>query len=77
MPLPTLNLHKIDTTGTYVVETDVDIPLPTAPPNTKNGVNVIRANVYRPKDSFTDGKKYPVLVTYGPCKHRAHPFYID
>jgi hypothetical protein len=76
MSLPLMNLHKIDTTGIYVVETDIDIPLPTAPPNANRKTNVVRANVYRPKDSFTDGKRYPVLVTYGPCKHRINHFYI-
>jgi hypothetical protein len=68
MPLPIQNLHTIDTTGSYVVETDVDIQLSTAPPNTEDGVRLVRANVYRPKDSFFGGKRYPVLVTYGPCK---------
>ena len=77
MPLPILNLHKIDASGPFIVETDVDIPLPAAPQNTEYGVNLIRANVYRPKDSFNSGEKYPVLVTYGPCKHRIDPSYID
>jgi hypothetical protein len=67
MPLPIQNLHTIDAEGPYVVEKNVDIPLLTASLDFGNGIGLIRANVYRPKDSLVDGKKYPVLVTYGPC----------
>jgi hypothetical protein len=67
MPLPVRDLRTIDTNGSYIAEKNVDIPLPTALSDPENRVGLIRANVYRPKDSFMDGKKYPVLVTYGPC----------
>lgn len=67
MPLPIRNLYTVDAEGPYIVEKNVDIPLPTATLDLQNGVGLIRANVYRPKDSFVDDKKYPVLVTYGPC----------
>lgn len=45
----------------YVLEQNVDVPLKTASTD-----NIIRANLYRPKE---DGQ-YPVIVTYGPCKSR-------
>jgi hypothetical protein len=41
----------------YTFEKNVTIPL-------KSSSGVVRANVYRPKDSTE--KKVPVLVTYGP-----------
>lgn len=43
----------------YVFEQNVTIPL-------KSSEGIVRCNVYRPKD---ESKKYPVLVTYGPCKY--------
>ena len=64
MPLPIRNLHAIDLSGSYIVETNVDIPLRTAPPSIPSDPQLIRANVYRPKDNG----RYPVLVTYGPCE---------
>src|SRR5881396_2832743 len=64
MSLPIRNLHAIDTSGSYIVETNVDIPLRTAPPSIPNDPRLIRANVYRPKGEG----RYPVLVTYGPCE---------
>jgi hypothetical protein len=64
MPLPIKDLHTVDSSGEYVVEVNVSIPLPTAVKSTLDSLLVVRANVYRPK---FDGK-FPVLVTYGPCK---------
>ncbi|KAF5532894.1 x-pro dipeptidyl-peptidase [Fusarium mexicanum] len=62
MPLPTQNLHRIDTSGKYVVEYNVDIPLRTAKKTLPEDPLLVRGNVYRPKAD----DKYPVLVTYGP-----------
>jgi hypothetical protein len=76
MPLPIQNLHTIDAEGPYVVEKNVDIPLPTAGLEFGKGVGLIRANVYRPKDSLVDGKKYPVLVTYGPCMNQSKYIFL-
>lgn len=56
---PINTLQKIDDTGDFVIETNTDIPL-------KDGL--CRCNVYRPHDSG-NGAKYPVLMTYGPCKY--------
>ena len=65
MKLELKNLLQVDRTHfSYIFEQNVDIPLRTG--NLSDG-DLIRANVYRPHDS-DDGVKYPVLVTYGPCK---------
>ncbi|KAI4854090.1 alpha/beta-hydrolase [Aureobasidium sp. EXF-8845] len=62
MTLPIQNLHKIDESGPYIVETNVDVPLRTASKSLPDDPRLVRVNVYRPK---TD-TKLPVLVTYGP-----------
>ena len=67
MPLPFENLHTVETSGPYTVEINVDIPLRTAAKSTSDDPLLVRANIYRPK---LEGK-YPVLVTYGPCKYDA------
>lgn len=41
----------------YILDQNVPVPL-------QNG-GVIRCNVYRPRDT-EEGKKYPILATYGP-----------
>jgi len=64
MPLPLKDIYSIDDSGDYIVETNVDIPLRTAGKSTPDDPLLVRANVYRPKGD----DKYPVLVTYGPCK---------
>lgn len=60
MPNTLRNLHEIqkDEENGLIFEKNVDIPL-------KASDLPVRCNVYRPIDSDT-GKKYPVLVTYGP-----------
>ncbi|KAJ4247095.1 hypothetical protein NW762_013233 [Fusarium torreyae] len=62
MPLPIQNLHKIETSGKYVVEYNVDIPLRTARKTLPDDPLIVRGNIYRPKTR----DRYPVLVTYGP-----------
>jgi hypothetical protein len=58
--------HKVDESSfPYVVEENVAVPLKT----TSRGI--IRCNVYRPK-STSEGKKFPVLVTYGPYGKDIH-----
>ena len=65
MTLELKNLFQVDRTHfPYMFEQNVDIPLRTG--NLLDG-DLIRANVYRPHDS-DEGVRYPVLVTYGPCK---------
>jgi hypothetical protein len=64
MPLAIKNLHTIDSSGAYVVEINADIPLRTATRSTPEDPLLVRANIYRPK---SEGK-FPVLITYGPCK---------
>lgn len=64
MPLPIRKLHVVETFPQYIAEFNVDIPLRTAAPSLPQDPLLVRGNIYRPKD---DGK-YPVLVTYGPCK---------
>ncbi len=64
MPLAIQNLHTFDDSGPYIVEINVDIQLRTAVKSTSDDPLLVRANIYRPK---TLGK-FPVLVTYGPCK---------
>lgn len=54
---------KDDTNYPYILEKNVSVPL-------KNGA-VIRCNVYRPKAS-DQGKKYPVIATYGPYGKDVH-----
>lgn len=49
----------------YIFEENVTVPLKT----TSRGI--IRCNVYRPK-STKEGKKFPVLVTYGPYGKDIH-----
>lgn len=62
MPLALRNLHTVHDRGSYVLEQDVDIPLP----NTKEGFPgdplLVRANLYRPKKAG----RFPVICTYGP-----------
>ena len=65
MPLPIQNIYSTDTTGSYIIETNVDIPLRTATKTIPDDPLVVRANVYRP----TKEGRYSVLVTYGPCEH--------
>ncbi|KAJ5675561.1 hypothetical protein N7462_008458 [Penicillium macrosclerotiorum] len=58
MPNQRRDIHTIDReTYPYIFEKDVTVPL-------KDG-QVIRCNIYRPKDTET-GSRYPVLATYGP-----------
>lgn len=68
MPLALKNLHAVDTSGPYIFERDVDVPLKTAQPGIKDDPLLVRANVYRP---HKEGK-YPVLCTYGPCECVPH-----
>ncbi|KZF19086.1 alpha/beta-hydrolase [Xylona heveae TC161] len=67
-PLPLRKLHSVDDSGALVVETNVDIPLPTAPPEGADDPCLVRANVYRPKGTG----KYPVILTYGPYGKDIH-----
>jgi predicted acyl esterase len=57
-------IRDISTTETgdfpYILEKNVSIPLKSS----GDGSGLVRANVYRPKDSGE--KPVPVLVTYGP-----------
>lgn len=63
MPNPIKDLYKIDeVTFDYVYEENASLPL-------KSGKGLVRCNVYRPKAT---GKKYPVLVTYGPYGKDVH-----
>ncbi|TVY64333.1 Cocaine esterase [Lachnellula suecica] len=55
------SLKEVDTSEEFIVETNVTIPLATAPPDAFDDPCVVKANVYRPK---AEGR-YPVLVTYG------------
>lgn len=64
MPLAIKNLHIVDSSGAYIVELNVNIPLRTATKSTPDDPLLVRANIYRPKSKG----KFPVLVTYGPCK---------
>jgi predicted acyl esterase len=58
MPNQIKDISSSDTTNfPYTFEKNVTIPL-------KNSTGLVRANVYRPKDS--DTKPVPVLITYGP-----------
>lgn len=58
MPNQIRDICTVDTeTFPYIFEQDVSI-------NLKDG-NVVRCNVYRPKDSGPH-TRYPVLATYGP-----------
>ena len=70
MPLAIKNLHTVDSSGDYIVEVNVDINLRTATKSTPDDPLLVRANVYRPK---LEGK-FPVLVTYGPCKFELGPW---
>jgi len=72
MPLAIKNFHTVDRSGLYIVETNVDIPLRTATKSTPDDPLLVRANVYRPKA----GQKFPVLVTYGPCKSEWNASFI-
>ena len=63
MPNPIKDIYKIDQTSfDYVYEENVNVSL-------KDDKGLVRCNVYRPKD---EGKKYPVLVTYGPYGKDIH-----
>jgi hypothetical protein len=63
MPLEIKDLHKVDeTSASYIVEENVTVEL-------KSCDELIRCNVYRPKDV---GGRYPVLVTYGPYGKDIH-----
>lgn len=64
MSLPILKLHQVDNSGLYIVETNADVPLSSAPSSVAQSSSVLRVNIYRPNTS----EKVPVLVTYGPCK---------
>ena len=64
MPLALKDLHTVEESGDYIFEHNVNVPLQTAQPSIPNDPLLVRANVYRPKKEG----KYPVLVTYGPCK---------
>ena len=58
MPNEIRDLKETDSDSfPYIFEKNVSIPL-------KSSTGLVRANVYRPKDSSE--KKVPVLVTYGP-----------
>lgn len=58
------DLHKTDDTSfDYIFEENATIRL-------KNGRDLVRCNVYRPK-APKDGK-FPVLVTYGPYGKDVH-----
>lgn len=58
MPNQIREIHTVDTESfPYVFEQNATVPL-------KTSSGLVRVNVYRPKD--TEGKKHPVLVTYGP-----------
>lgn len=63
MSLPIKDLHRVDDSGPYIVETNVIVHLKTAPPSIANDPCLVRVNVYRPKGE----QRLPVLVTYGPC----------
>ena len=67
MPFTIRDLHTVDDSGKYIVETNVDVPLRTPDRSIPNDPLLVRANVYRPKQ----GGKYPVLVTYGPCMYQS------
>jgi len=64
MPLPIKDLHTVESFADYIAEFNVDIPLRTAAKTSPDDSLLVRGNVYRPKQEG----KYPVLVTYGPCK---------
>lgn len=58
MPNETRDISSVDDESfPYVFEKNVTIQL-------KSSAGVVRANVYRPRDSST--KPAPVLMTYGP-----------
>lgn len=61
-------LYEISRTGNMIVEKNVDVPLPTAPPASPRDPLLVRANVFRPKP---DGR-YPVLLTYSPYGKDIH-----
>jgi pimeloyl-ACP methyl ester carboxylesterase len=60
--LPTNALYAVDDSGSFLVERDVDIPLPKAPKSDATDPCFVRANVFRPMDQ----RRYPVLLTYSP-----------
>lgn len=66
MPNKILDLHKVDAkTFPYIFEENATVSL-------KSSEDLVRVNVYRPKDS--DSKPVPVLVTYGPsAPFLSHP----
>ncbi len=52
------NIMTIDESSyPYIFEQNVSVPL-------QNG-GIVRCNVYLPRDT-KEGKKYPILATYGP-----------
>ena len=58
------DLHVIDETSfEYIYEENVTIEL-------KNGKDLVRCNVYRPRSP--DGGSFPVLVTYAPYGKDIH-----
>lgn len=60
------NAHKVDETSfPYIFEENAEVPLKTS------SQGIVRVNVYRPK-STKEGKKLPVLVTYGPYGKDIH-----
>lgn len=65
MPNPIKDFHTIDSTSfPYIFEQNASVPL-------KTSDGLVRCNVYRPK-SQDSGKKFPVLVTYGPYGKDIH-----
>jgi len=57
MSNPVKDIRTVDTTSfPYIYEENVTVPL-------KSSADIVRCNLYRPKD---EAQQYPVLVTYGP-----------
>ncbi|KAH8879512.1 X-Pro dipeptidyl-peptidase protein-like protein [Thozetella sp. PMI_491] len=68
MPLSIQDIYQRDDSGSYIVETNVTVPLLTSKPSTPKDPCIIRVNVYRPHGP----SPCPVLVTYGPYGKDIH-----